>query len=362
MAPLALSDFNRLSSMARAEVVDGLDSRLDAVAERGHESHRFLRYGWFAAALVAYGGHARTLIVEQDEVPVLALPFTPVGPPAFGLATVPGSYWPFRGFPLALEADAPALAVALAALARHIRILRIGPSLDGDPAVEPLLAAARAAGWATIDRGVARSWRLDLSPPADWPRASTLKKNRFHEKHLATHGALDWRFLDANDWPRAFDLLARIEEESWIASDTDGRDAKFTTAGHGAFWRAAVADPVLAQQFRAALLTVDGAPAAFSFDLDAGAHRYAMANSYRPDLAKHSPGRLLHYRNLVDARQRGVRTVDWGAGDSGYKQALGAVAGPVFRDWLLIRPGLATLAGRLAAPWWRRTGRDQTRT
>ena len=355
-APLSLAAFDRLTPRARPSIVAGLPAAIDTVAAAAAESHRFLRHGWFAAALAAYGGHARTLLVEESGVPVLALPFVSVGPAALKLGAVPGSYWPFRGFPLALGAGEPALRAGLSALASELRCLRIGPVLDGDPAVEPLLAAARAAGWATVDRAVATSWRLDLPSPAEWPRASTLRKNRFHEKHLAGRGALDWRFLGGNDWPAAFDQLAAVEEASWIANRTDGRDAKFTRTGHGAFWRAATADPEFARLFRAALLTVDGAPAAFSFDMEVGAHSYAIANSYRPDLAKHSPGRLLHYRNLVDARARGVRMVDWGAGDSGYKQALGAVAGPVFRDWLLCRPGLPATIGRLLAGRWRRSG------
>lgn len=355
-APLSLAGFDRLPSAVSARVVAGLDARIDAVAARAAEGHRFLRHGWYAAALAAYGGPARTLVVSEDAVPVLALPFVAVGPSALKLASVPGSYWPFRGFPLALEASEQALPAALTALAREVRALRIGPVLDGDPAVTPLIAAARAAGWAVLDRTIARSWRFDLPPPGEWPRTSTLKKNRFFEKHLAEHGALEWRFLDAADWPHGFDLLATIEEASWLADETDGSDAKFTARGHGAFWRAAVTDPVLAQSFRAALLLIDGAPAAFSFDLDDGAHRYAVANSYRPDIAKHSPGRLLHYRNLVRAREHGLRTVDWGAGDSGYKRTLGAVEGPVQRDWLLLRPGLPALAGKLLARWWRRSG------
>ncbi|HEU0044041.1 GNAT family N-acetyltransferase [Sphingomonas sp.] len=354
-APLPLAAFDRLPPVARAEVVEGLDSRLDTVAGRAAEGHRFLRCGWFAAALTAYGGEARTLVASEDEVAVLALPFVGIGPAALKLATIPGSYWPFRGFPLALGAGEPALKLALAALARQVRGLRVGPIPDGDAAAEPLLVAARAAGWTVIDRAVARSWRFDLTDP-EWPRSSTLKKNRFFEKHLAGHGVLDWRFLDAADWPDGFDLLAKVEEASWIAADTDGRDAKFTAGGHGAFWRAAVADPVLAQCFHAALLTVDGAPAAFSFDMDVGTERYAIANSYRPDIAKHSPGRLLHYRNLARARDAGVRSVDWGAGDSGYKRTLGAVEGPMLRDWLLLRPGLPALAGSMLARWWRQSG------
>ena len=215
-----------------------------------------------------------------------------------------------------------------------------------------------------LDRFVAQSWLLDMSAltaEGPWPRGSTLRKNRFHEKHLADHGALDWRFVSGADWPDAFDALAEVERTSWIASRTDGKDVKFTHAGHGAFWRAAAGDPVVADMMRAALLTIDGRPTAFSFDLDAGSLRYAVANSYDPAVAKHSPGKLLQYRNLVDAQGRGIARVDWGAGDSGYKQVIGADAGPAIRDWLLLRPGLSALAGRALRGVWRRSGNTQTR-
>lgn len=351
--PLSLAAFKRASPAVTVRVVEGLPGEIDRVAEAAAETHRFLRFGWFAAALAAYGGQARTVLVEEDGRPVLALPTVPW---RFGVAQVPGSYWPFRSFPLALEASPAALAAALRAL--PATALRIGPVYDGDAAAEPLLRAARAAGWATLDRHLADGWLLDmgaLADAGDWPRSSTLKKNRFHEKHLAAHGALDWRFLGAEDWPGAFDLLARVEEASWIASRTDGADAKFTMDGHGAFWRAAAVDPVLAAMFSAALLSVDGRPAAFSFDLDAGATKYAIANSYDPAYAKHSPGKLLYWRNLVAAIGR-TRMVDWGGGDGGYKRVIGAEQGPAIRDWLLVRPGLPALAARLLAGWRRRTG------
>ena len=358
--PMPLADFARIAPHVSARLVDGLAGAIDAVAAAAPASHRFLTHGWFAAAVRAYGGHPRTLLVEEAGVPMLALPLVRLGPAALGLASVPGSYWPFRGFPVAADASPAVTRAALAALAGETRGLRLGPVHDGDPGAAALLAAARARGWAVLDRFVAQSWLLDLAALGDdWPRGSTLRKNRFHEKHLGTHGALDWRFLTGADWPAGFDALASIEEESWIASRTDGRDAKFTATGHGAFWRAAAADPVVAGAMRAALLTVDGRPAAFSFDLDAGDLRYAIANSYAPAMAKHSPGKLLQYRNLVDGRARGIARVDWGAGDSGYKQVIGAGRGPAIRDWLLLRPGLPALAGRALARWWRGSGNPE---
>jgi len=357
--PMLLADFVRLPPIVRGDVVEGLAAAIDIVAERGAQSHRFLRFGWYAAALAAYGGQARTLVVEQEDAPVLALPFVPLGPRLFRLATIPGCYWPFRSFCLALDAGEAALKTALSTLGAHVNGLRIGPVHDDDPAATALIAAARASGWAAIDRPIGQNWSLDLRPAADgqpWPRNSTLRKNRFHEKHLAEHGALDWRFLSGADWPAAFAGLGAVEQTSWIAHATDRTDMKFTTDGHLAFWQAAVADPVLAGMFRAALLSVEGAPAAFSFDIDTGALLYAIANSYDPRFAKQSPGKLLYWRNLVAAQARGIQRVDWGAGDSGYKQVIGATADAPIRDWILLRPGLPATIGRLLGWLWRRSG------
>ncbi len=103
--PMLLSDFVQLPPDVRVGLVEGLSAAIDTVAERAAESHRFLRYGWYAAALAAYGGQARKLVVEEDDVPVLALPFVPLGPAMLRLATVPGCYWPFRSFGMAIGAS-----------------------------------------------------------------------------------------------------------------------------------------------------------------------------------------------------------------------------------------------------------------
>lgn len=353
--PMPLDQFVRLPRILRTETVDGLASALDIVAEAAPATHRFLRHQWYAAALKAYGGAARTLLVSAEEVPALALPMIATGPAWLRLAMVPGSYWPFRSFPIAENAGLEVLEAALAALARQVNALRIGPVYQGDPAAAPLVEAARARGWAIVERSIAQSFLLDMAAAraeGTWPRNSTLRKNRFHEKHLGAHGELDWRFLSGGDWPEAFDALASIERASWINDRTDGSDAKFTDIGHGAFWRSLAEDATLAEMMRGALLTVAGKPAAFSFDLDVGGLRYAIANSYDPAYAKHSPGKLLYYRNLVDALAHGTTHVDWGAGDSGYKSVIGATPGPMIRDWLLLRPGLpARLAPLLRLAW-----------
>lgn len=354
--PMPLDQFLRLPRVVRGEIVDGLAGAIDLVAEATAPSHRFLRHQWYAAALRTYGGAARTLTVSAEDVPVLALPMIAIGPALLRVATVPGSYWPFRSFPVAADAGVEVLEEALDALAQEVNALRIGPAGDDDQAVSALIAAAQARGWGVAVRTIGQSWLLDMAAKqagGTWPRNSTLHKNRYHEKRLAEQGALDWRFVSGHDWPAPFDVLAAIEQASWIATRTDGQDAKFTDTGHGLFWRTAAADPVLAGMMRAALLSVDDKPAAFSFDLDAGTLKYAVANSYDPAYAKHSPGKLLYYRNLIDASSRGITIVDWGMGDSGYKQVIGAAPGPMLRDWLLLRPGLPARLAPLISRVWR---------
>ncbi|WP_077228759.1 GNAT family N-acetyltransferase [Sphingomonas hengshuiensis] len=361
--PMPLDEFTRLPPALGVERVDGLAGAIDSVAARAAPSHRFLRYGWYAAALRAYGGAARTVSVVREGIAVAAMPVVATGPAALGLVSVPGCYWPFRSFPVAEDAGVEVADALLGALARGARALRIGPVYDGDPGLELLKAAARARGWAVLDRFVADSYLLDMAAlrvEGIWPRNSTLRKNRFHEKHLAAHGALDWGFVEGAGWDdAAFDALAAVEERSWIAARTDGSDAKFTATGHGAFWRAAAEDPVIAGMLWAAVLRVDGVPTAFSFDLNTGALKYAIANSYDPAVGKHSPGKLLYYRNLIRAIEDGISTVDWGAGDGGYKQVIGAARGPAIRDWLFVRPGPSAFAAKMLRSIWMRSGHRQ---
>lgn len=360
MKPMPLDQFTRLPPVLAVDCVDGLAASIDQVAAHAARTHRFLRYGWYDAALKTYGGAARTITVTREGEVVAALPMIVTGPARLGMAAVPGSYWPFRSFPVRVDAGLEEAHALLGRLGQEVRALRIGPIYDGDPGLELLKAAAQASGWAVMDRFVAQSMLLDMAAlrrAETWPRNSTLRKNRFHEKHLASHGALDWSFVSGEGWDAdTFAALAEIERKSWIASRTDGSDAKFTEDGHGDFWRAAAADPVIAQMMWAAVLRVDGRPTAFSFDINAGDLKYAVANSYDPTYAKHSPGKLLYYRNLVRAIEDGITRVDWGAGDSGYKSVIGAEEGPAIRDWLFVRPGTAKVAAPLLRMIWRRSG------
>ena len=146
---------------------------------------------------------------------------------------VPGSYWPFRGFPAVDDADDAAFDVLVDRLGQEVNGLRVGPSYDGDPATIALIAAAKRRGWAVLDRFVADSYALDMvaaQARRAAGRATRRSRRTASTKSIsAEHGALEWTFLSGADLlAGGFDQLAAIEQKSWIADRTDGSDAKFT--------------------------------------------------------------------------------------------------------------------------------------
>jgi len=66
--------------------------------------------------------------------------------------------------------------------------------------------------------------------------------------------------------------------------------------------------------------------------------------------AQHGAGKLLLYKDFERAADRGVRCVNWGSGDAGYKGEMGATDGPKIVDLLFVRSRLAAAALR---QWWR---------
>jgi CelD/BcsL family acetyltransferase involved in cellulose biosynthesis len=348
-----------IASLLDVAILEGLADALTAAAGFANPRGRFLTRSWFASALTA-DGPTRTLVASRNGKPVVGLPVIRL---PFGLRMVPGNYWPFRSFPVAAELCDEDMTAFLRtpAIRRALGpVWRLGPIYADDPALIALKRAAKASGWALVERRVATSFVLDmaaLKAEGQWPRGSTLRKNRFHEKHLAAHGVLEWRFISGGDWtPRIFDDLAAIEARSWLR-DEPLSDAKFMAPANRQFWERLAADPEQAARMWAALLYIDGAPAAFSFDFNAGETKYAIANSYDERFAKHSPGKCLYYRNLIEAIGQGIALVDWGAGDSGYKQTIGATPGAEIVDCLILRGRLGRFAARLLGPLWARSGR-----
>ncbi|MGQ0588871.1 MAG: GNAT family N-acetyltransferase [Sphingosinicella sp.] len=329
-----------------ASVEQGFPATIDAIAVAAR--HAFLRRPWYAD-----GGNqgARTLIATRPGGEAIgALPLVRVGPAILGIKAIAGPYWPFRFMPLAANANEEELTAALdTPVARRTlgRLWRLGPAREGDAAV--LIRAARRAGYRALSRRAGTSYALDIAG-GDWPKPSTLRNLRKHEKKLARLGSLDFRFVSGAAWSGAvLDELAEIERKAWAGNQKDA-DRKFLDPTLLAGWAATIADPVLAEMLSVGILSIGGASVAFSFGLDCGRTRHCIATSYDARFARHSPGYLTGYWTYMKAAERGVEMLSLGAGDNGEKSSMGAVPEGELTDYLFVRG--AMLAG-LLRPFWR---------
>lgn len=330
----------------------GFSAAIDAVA--ADERHLFLRRSWFAAA---GGERASTLVAARPGGQVIAaLPTVAAGPRALGLRAVPGCYWPFRSFPVAADASDDELAALLTAPAARAglgRAWRLGPVMDNDPTAVRLLRIAGRCGFTVLARATATSHALDIGAMAGtepWPRPSTQRNLHKHEKKLARLGEVGFRFVAGSGWtPEILDALARIECNSWVGSKK-GADAKFIDPALRRGWETVIADPAAAAMLSVGILSIGGAPAAFSFGLDCGRTRYCIATGYDARFARHSPGYLTGYWTYQAAVKRGVAVLSLGAGDGGEKGSMGAAPEAELIDYLFVR-GAAPAA--LLKPFWR---------
>lgn len=336
--------------------IAGFPPEIDVLAARNLSGHGFLRAAWYRGDGQQPG---RTLIVRRGAdgsggAVVAAIPTISFGPPLARANKVAGSYWPFRAPLVAPDCSAFELAQALEhRAARSLGpVWRVGPVRSDDPTTMLLIKAAQMARWTVLSRPAGTSWVVDLDDARMQvqSRGSVPRKLRIGWRKLEALGTPRWRYIRGDQWNA--DVLAdmgRIEAESWIARTTDGSGAKFLTPEQRAVWQTALADPVLAQKLTATILMLDERPVTFSFDLDDGPVRYAIAGSHVEDLKHCSIGKNINYRAMDDAIAAGQHRFDLGAGDSGYKSEMGALASYQLADLLFVRNRIAALA--LARVW-----------
>lgn len=331
-------------------VVAGAAACLDQLAFAA-EGLGFLRAAWFEATA---DSSLMTLVARRpDGEPAAAIPLVARKPKAARLREVPGSYWPFRSLPLADDCSDAELQALLASPGLG-RAWRWGPVPADDPALARISGLAPGCGWTMLRRRLATTYRVDLKRLAGegaWPSTKTLRKNRWLERRLAEHGELEFANVGGPAWnDDALDTLAAIEAESWVG---DKGDTKFVNPAMRRVWARALRDPDLAAMLSCSILRVGGVPAAFTFSVTSGRTRYYIANGYSARFAEGSPGRILLYRDFVDAVAAGIEAIGWGAGDPGYKTEMGAEPGPELVDCLFVR---GRMIGALARPFWERRG------
>lgn len=343
----------------------GLPIDLDVLAETSDPARRFLRRAWYQAD--ATSGLCTLVARRRDGTPLIVIPTRPVGPKILRARSVACGYWPFRSFPVAQHiTDAEIKAFLECAIVRKSisTALRIGPVYADDPGVSRIVSVAQTLGWAILNRNLGTSFLQDVAAQGangSCPGKSRIRKTRGYARKLEqAHGSIDIRIVCGEDWNAgALDVLAAIEAASWVGTRTDRSGAKFLNPGHLRHWRTVVTDPFIAANLRATILYAGGEPIAFSFDLRGGDVLYGIASSYREDMARFSPGQIVTTRLLEDSLAMGIRSIDWGSGDTGYKRALGAEPGSQIVDLMLVRNPVLAAAVK---PQWETSHHSAGRT
>ncbi|WP_448657964.1 GNAT family N-acetyltransferase [Sphingomonas sp. CJ99] len=351
----AASDFGRFScGPPVVHLLSGFPAVIDRLAEQGQPSHRFLRRAWFDRPTAQ---RSQTLFIESpSRVPLAALPLVAAHGSIPAGRAMAGCYWPFRSFPASPDLTVDHLVAVLGE--RRVQqsigpLLRIGPVLSDDRQANLMRDAAGRLGWQVLERRLGVSFRQPLAEQfatGAFPGPSLKRKMRTAERRIQEIGTPDVRIVRGREWsPAVLRQLADIEAASWVGSSTDHSGAKFLKPESLACWNRVIGDRHLADRLCATILTIDGRPVAFSFDLICGPMLYAVASSYDQAFARISPGALVTVHALNHAVTLGVETVDWGCGDTGYKTEWGAQPGPAIVDLLFVRSPV--LAAALRPAW-----------
>lgn len=272
-----------------------------------------------------------------------------------------GYYWPFRSVCVSAE-EREGFAQSLA---RHFAqrapgpVLRFGPVLDQDPGMCAVLRALSEAGWKSLRKHAGDALRQRLTTVDALHEAMPASLHKSIRKRLrrvvSERGELAYeRRPLVGDCAELLDELETLSSVSW--QGTEGSTAKFLGASERSFWQAMTEAGDLAAQPVLWVLRCGGRAVAFQVQIETQDVIYKIGCGYDPAWKPYSPGSLLTYAILTSICERGGALIDWGRGDSGYKQTWGAACGGTLAEVLLFHPGVAgraalTLARRALPDW-----------
>lgn len=273
-----------------------------------------------------------------------------------------GYYWPWRGVAVEPGAGEQALAALAAELTRRPcgAVLRMGPLIDGDTDTQRFVALLRSSGWRGLKQESGQVFEMTLPASMEMLQAqvsgSLLKNIAYLRRRLDKQDPVttERHQLSAEQAAPLLRRAALVEQSSWVARQ--GEEVKLVGEQNQAYW-SCLAQHGDGPKVVLWLLSCGQHDIAFSLHLEYGQTMCIVANGYDEDWKSFSPGSLLSLDIFRDAIGRGLRLVDWGQGDSGYKQRWGAQPGARIMDLILFRPGVVGAIGykmlKTALSGWR---------
>lgn len=311
------------------------DLWLALLEEESPRLHLF-RPIWFEAWDAAFrnqgnwSGAIQYLCVPKEGVANIILPlaFQKVGP--FRFVSLPGFYLPFRNIPARIDCknSIPELIELLAQIDRKSGV-RIGPIQADNPISEALAIHFRNAGWSVMKNKSGTEFNLDLPATPDEFISGLNRKVRKNLKYywnkMNRLGRAELNTVSGihqDDWARIFEDLAHVESNAWISSRGEPR---FLGKKNQKFWNYLVSDPWMRRAMHVWLIYLDDNPVSFALTIDSKDVRYVIANSYDEKVAEFSTGSKLYFEMILDAISGGLKTINFGIGDAGYKSQWKAV-------------------------------------
>lgn len=199
--------------------------------------------------------------------------------------------------------------------------------------VDPTLGFVSGGAWAIAQQRRARfgkrepHWRFDFAP-GGWD--ATLA--RFSSKHRYNLRRADRLLHEAFGGDVRVREFSRAEDIDVFARGTAGLAARTYQAALGAafqdtpLWRALLSCESGAGRLRCYWLECAGELAAFQIGTVYDGVYYLETIGHDERLAKHSPGTALLLKSFEALCGEGVRTVDYGFGDAGYKRVYGSAS------------------------------------
>ena len=339
-----------------ADFVSPNPSEYQSLRERMPEDWGFLATEWpkaWAEAYLPYDrwrGPYRCLTIRDADGAVIGV--LPLATLAFGpmkFTALAGQFYPYRGpavvaDPIAMKSACEKMVEVLAEKPNRLLGVRMGPIRADEMSAVALVSALSSSGWRIGRRMVGQSFTLSLPPTLlDFNQASKgiIKKVAYYERRLRKRAKLtikEHRSLDPEAWARVLDDAEAVERNSWVFKERGF--LKFNGHNNRKFWLRALSDEYLARAIVIWIMYADQKPISFSLNLDADRTKYILANSHDDAFEEHSPGHILAHRLLAAAIDRQMTCVDWGVGDSGYKQRWLAKPGPFVHDVIALPPGL----------------------
>ena len=237
-----------------------------------------------------------------------------------------GPYIPYRGFPVrANMADVVAQDVAsLLTTTSGWSGFRFGPVAEWDPVTSNLIAALKKRGWRVVSTPDGSRQMITLPNTVeeyfDKLSSGELKSIRRRERKMCREQRVSVQFHTANDrtdWSQVVHDLSRVESNSWLPRE-DG-DLRFSGNANQAFWTTVFDVPHEGLQPKVWIVYFGDTPVAFDFNFDSGLHRYSIAAHYAESVRQYRLGFLSMRMEIENAIQNGIRFIDLGVGDPGYK-------------------------------------------